>query len=719
MNLSADTTLVVIGTVSVLALSASIWNTRRQTVRMNRQLAVVESAEAEVRRLLDELPEAVMLVDRDGIVRSTNAAALAMFDLTRRAMVDSHLVDYVESDDQAELAAGLQRGFAGDDVEPIQMQVHTSATQRAVIEASFHLPRQTSVFDQESRLVVRFRDISEREQQARELSQARKRFHQAFQSAPTGMALVRLDDGRIVDANQSLADMLRYDVNELVGCTLREFTHPDDVRAAQPHRARLELGIVDSFRIDQRYRRRDGEFVWARTRVSTTEDNGQMLAITHVEDVTEQRRAAAQLRYAARHDELTGLPNRSYMMHKLADRLATAEVNDVAVLFVDVDQFKVVNDSLGHEVGDQLIREVARRLSSALRDDDVLARFGGDEFVVMLRGEPVDVAERLRRAVHPPVTIDEHDLYVTASIGYSTNYEVGMSPNDMLRDADAAMYRAKARGRDCVEAFEAGSHVTGVKALKTTGELRRGIERGEIVPYYQPIVDLPSGRIQGYEVLCRWLHPDRGLLPPGEFLPLAEESGLLTELGNRILRDSLSQLAAWQAAALPFSDCYLSVNVGTRQLVDPGFFDTVSEALAETGTDADRVWLEITETALLSDVKAASVALRELRSLGLHLSVDDFGTGYSSLTYLKRFPVETIKIDRSFVAGLGIEQEDSTIVEAVVRLGQSLGLSVVAEGIESPLQLNRLRELGCDKGQGYLFGRPRPAALIESERSGV
>ena len=716
---SADTVVIVLGVVSACALALSIWNTRRQTVRMNRQLDLVEAAEAEVRRLLDELPEAVMLVDHDGIVRSTNAAALAMFDLNRRQLVDSHLVDFVNGDDQAELTAAMQRAFNGDEVEPLQMDVIAGATERAVIEASFHLPRQTSVFDQENRLVVRFRDISDREQQTRALHQARRRFQQAFQSAPTGMALVRLDDGRIVDANQSLADMLRYDVNELVGCTLREFTHPDDVRAAQPHRARLELGIVDSFRIDQRYRRRDGEFVWARMRVSTTEDEGQMLAITHIEDVTEQRRAAEQLRYAARHDDLTGLPNRAFLMHKLHDRLATAGINEIAVLFVDLDQFKVVNDSLGHEVGDELIREVAQRMKSVLRDGDVLARFGGDEFIVVLSGEPVDVAQRLRRAIHPPVTIGEHELFVTASIGYSTNHEPGMSPNELLRDSDAAMYRAKAHGRDCVEAFEAGGHETGVQALRTAGELRRGIERGEIVPYFQPIVDLQSGRVLGYEVLARWLHPDRGLLPPSEFLPLAEESGLLTDMGNRLMFDSLAQLAQWRATGHPFSRCYLSVNVGTRQLVDPAFFDTVSTALAETGIDADSLWLEITETALLSDVKAATVALRELRSLGLHLSVDDFGTGYSSLTYLKRFPVESIKIDKSFVSGLGIEQEDTTIVEAVVRLGQSLGLDVVAEGIESPLQLSNLRELGCDLGQGYLFGRPRPASLVESERAGV
>ncbi|MEJ7800378.1 MAG: EAL domain-containing protein, partial [Ilumatobacter sp.] len=433
--------------------------------------------------------------------------------------------------------------------------------------------------------------------------------------------------------------------------------------------------------------------------------------------VTEQRRAAEQLRYAARHDELTGLPNRSYLMHMLHDRLATAAIDTVAVLFVDLDQFKVVNDSLGHEAGDQLIQEVSGRLRSALRDDDVLARFGGDEFIVVLGGEPIDVAERLRRAVHPPVEVGDHELFVTASIGYATNHEIGMSPNDMLRDADAAMYRAKARGRDCVEAYEAGGHETGMKNLRTTAELRRGIERGEIVPYFQPIVDLKSGRAVGFEVLARWLHPDRGLLPPSEFLPLAEETGLLIDLGARMLRDSMAQLAQWRAAGHAFAQCSLSINVGTRQLIDPNFYDTVVVALAETGLDSESLWLEITETALLADVKAATVALRELRSLGLHLSVDDFGTGYSSLTYLKRFPVEAIKIDKSFVAGLGIENEDSSIVEAVVRLGQALGLSVVAEGIESPLQLARLRQLGCDRGQGYLFGRPRPAQLIERERT--
>ena len=407
-------------------------------------------------------------------------------------------------------------------------------------------------------------------------------------------------------------------------------------------------------------------------------------------------------------------------MQVLEQRLTGSRPGLVGLLFIDLDHFKVVNDSLGHARGDELLRQVAQRLEGAVREGDLLARFGGDEFVVVLdgRGGPVDAAtaaERLRAAVHPVVTVDDHEFFVTVSIGWSTNHDAGMSPDEMLRDADAAMYRAKSRGRDCVEAFQVGSRESGMQALRTVGELRRGVERGEIVPYFQPIVELQSGRIVGFEVVARWLHPDRGLLPPGEFLPFAEESGLLVSLGASMMRNSLSQMARWRAAGHSFANGSVAVNVGSRQLVDSSFLPTVVEILDETGVDPDAVWFEITESALLADARAATSTLREIRGLGIHLSVDDFGTGYSSLTYLKRFPVEAIKIDRSFVSGLGIEDEDSTIVEAVIQLGRALGLTVVAEGVESPLQLQRLRDLNCDRGQGYLFGRPRPANLIETE----
>jgi diguanylate cyclase (GGDEF)-like protein len=450
-----------------------------------------------------------------------------------------------------------------------------------------------------------------------------------------------------------------------------------------------------------------------------TEDEGVALAITHIEDVTEQRVAAEQLTHAATHDGLTELPNRAALVDRLDELLARAEPGQVSVLFIDLDNFKVVNDSLGHGVGDELLRQIAGRLRHVMRDTDRLARFGGDEFVVMVDGgvDPAVVAERLRRAVQRPVIIGEHELVVTASIGFAVNASRDLGADELLRDADAAMYRAKAAGRDRVEAFTEETRTASLAALQTSSELRRGLERGEVVPYFQPIVDLDGGQVVGFEVLARWLHPDRGLLVPGQFLPMAEESGLIVDLGARILRDSLAQLAHWRAVGLRFASCSLSINVATQQLIDGRFLDVVHDALGETGIDADSLWLEITETALMADTNAAGRALRDLRGLGLHLSVDDFGTGYSSLTYLKRFPVEAIKVDRSFVTGLGLEADDTSIVEAVVRLGHSLGLTVVAEGVETPLQLNRLRELGCDKGQGYLFGRPRPAGITANERA--
>jgi EAL domain-containing protein (putative c-di-GMP-specific phosphodiesterase class I) len=315
------------------------------------------------------------------------------------------------------------------------------------------------------------------------------------------------------------------------------------------------------------------------------------------------------------------------------------------------------------------------------------------------------------------MTFDGQELIITASIGLAVNSQAGLRADDLLRDADAAMYGAKAGGRDRIAAYSGDSRPVAVDGLRTSTELRRGLERGEIVPYFQPIVDLAGGQVLGFEVLARWLHPDRGLLLPGQFLPLAEDAGLMGELGECVLRDSLAQLARWREVGLQFSNAYLAVNIASQQLIDDSFIDVVNDALGETGIDADSLWLEITETALMADATAATRALRGLRSLGLHLSVDDFGTGYSSLTYLKRFPVEAIKIDRSFVSGLGLEADDTSIVEAVVRLGHSLGLSVVAEGVETPLQLSRLRELRCDRAQGYLFGRPRPAGITESERA--
>ncbi len=723
VRLDADRSPRMVAAAIVAALLAATavivtWlESRRITGHLNRTIDRLIDTESELRLLLDDLPEGVMSVDDDGVVGGANAKAA---ELTGRStLVGLRLDELVEHSD--ELADWLAAGRRGDAVPPLSLRLlHAQRAAPTVVEANVDLPRQAG-----GAVVVRLRDVTEREERVRALEQARRRFQQAFHSAPTGMALVRLDDSTIIDANRSLADMLARPVADLVGRSIREVTHPDDLRAAAAHRARLELGIADTYLLDQRYLRSDGEFVWARTRVAVTEDEGVSLAITHIEDVTEQRRTAERLQWAATHDDLTGLPNRTELIARVDALLEQAATGDVALLFIDLDNFKAVNDSLGHGIGDTLLTAMTDRLRAAVGDEAILARFGGDEFIVVLTSvaagahDPVRVAEQLRASLRDAVVVEGTELFVTSSIGVSVNDRDGVSAADLLRDADAAMYRAKARGRDCVESFAPGTHETTVLALRTAAELRRGIERGEIVPYFQPIVELTTGHVTGFEALARWLHPDRGLLSPEQFLPMAEETGQIDEIGASILEDALSQFARWRARDLPFADATLAVNVGTRQVVDPAFAALVADLLAQTGIPADSLWLEITETALLADVKASTVALRNLRSLGLHLAVDDFGTGYSSLTYLKRFPVEAIKIDRGFVAGLGLDSEDTTIVEAVVNLGHSFGIAVIAEGLETPLQLSRLRELGCDRGQGYLFGRPRPASIVEAERAGT
>jgi diguanylate cyclase (GGDEF)-like protein/PAS domain S-box-containing protein len=687
--------------------------------QLSASLSELEATGAQLRNLLDDLPYSVAMLSGDGFVKAVNATAVQVFGRSESDLVGRHFLELLDEschDDVIHLWGQVTDGAHAETIQDKLLRLAAPGDTHGYYEPDMVLPiRNREV------IVVGVRDVTASVEALLAADRARERFRLAFDQAPIGMVVARVD-GTIIDANEPMTAMLGFTRDEFVGRAIRDITAPDDWT---PNAAQLDQagrGETDGYELEKRYLRKDGSVVWARTRVSVFDESGERFLIGHVVDVTEERRSAEQLWWQATHDDLTRLPNRAQFVEELTQRLRIAPVGSTAVLFLDLDNFKVVNDSLGHAVGDQLLRGMSQRLSALLRDGDMLSRFGGDEFVVMLTNytgddNPLTTAERLRREVGRPLTIEGTELYVSCSIGIAVADRLAATADELLRDADAAMYRAKARGRDCTELFDPGVRDASVSVLRTSNELRRGIERDEIVPYFQPIVDLASGVVTGFEVLARWRHPDRGLLGADQFLPLAEETGLITDLGAAILRSSLMQLGRWRELGSGLADVTIAVNVASRQLLDPGFPDVVGEALAQAGVPAGSLWLEITETTLMTDVKAASQALRQLRGIGLHLSVDDFGTGYSSLTYLKRFPVEVIKIDRSFVNGLGIDLEDSTIVEAVVNLGHSLGLMTVAEGVETPLQLARLRELGCDRGQGYLFGRPRPAEIIEAERN--
>jgi len=452
-----------------------------------------------------------------------------------------------------------------------------------------------------------------------------------------------------------------------------------------------------------------------------TGDELSFVVRTLNDTVARTKVATDRLALAATHDPLTGLPNRVLVLDRLEQALVRTRRSGgrVAVFFIDLDQFKMINDSCGHEAGDQVLRAVADRLTGLARTRETVARLAGDEFVMISEDfDTVDAAVRLAEravaALSRPITIElaagPRPVGVGASVGVAIADGTGaLCPDDLLRDADVAMYRAKQRGRGRVELFDDALRIAVERRMRTQGDLRRAIDEDELVVHYQPIVSAGTRTVLGFEALVRWQHPERGLLAPAEFIDVAEESGLIVPLGAAVLAKACAQVARWRAEA-PDAGPHLAVNVSAAQFAHRSFVPTVASVLARTGLDPDALWLEITETSIMADASAAVQTLHQVRALGVHLAIDDFGTGYSSLTYLRRFPVEALKVDRSFTDGLGRDREDEAIVAMILSLARTLDLTVVAEGVETEVQLDLLRELGCPVVQGYLLGRPVPAA---------
>ena len=546
---------------------------------------------------------------------------------------------------------------------------------------------------------------------SRSLRDADRRFHRAFQDSQIGAAFVSTD-GVWLEVNDSLCRMLGRSRAELVGSSLFTITAPDDRDATEAAVARAGSGFVEH---EKRYLRPDGEVVWVGLSASViTPEVGEPYLFGQYRDITAHKRDRDALAHQAVHDPLTGLFNRTLLLDRMTTALARGE--HVAVVLLDLDGFKVINDSLGHHTGDEVLATIAPRLAAATLPGDTLARLGGDEFVVLcerLGGplEAVDRANRLAEALNVTVELASVRHAPTASIGVAISQGEHDTAETLLRDADAAMYRAKARGRGRIELFDRTMRDEAVARLRFEQDLRLAVEEQQFVLEYQPIVESRTLRPAALEALLRWDHPQRGRLAPDTFIPFAEETGLIEQIGDWVIETACRQLAVWQRESARHARLQLTVNVSPVQLTVAGFTDRVARAIRAARISPDSLCFEITESAIIAD-SAPSVALEELRALGVSIVLDDFGTGYSSLAYLTRFPIDTLKIDRTFIAQLDGSAQNSAILKAILAIAHELELGVVAEGVEDQAQLEELRALNCPYVQGYGIARPLAAADV-------
>ena len=690
--------------------AAVLWFHERRTRRALEDVSSrVHRNEARTHALLRESRDVLILVGADGTLKYVSPAADRMLGRSSARFVGISPAALVHPDDQERLAAALDAS-ADDDARHLEFRLQHEDGHWKLLEATVDDLRHDPIVDG---LIIACRDVGDRRRIESELREAQERFRSTFENAPIGMALTAVD-GRFVRVNRALAQMVGRAEDQLEGASALSLTHPDDREAVQEALRRLVTGADPNHRLEQRFVHADGRPVWVALTASIVRDpHGHPLYLmSQVEDVTERRASGARLAHQAVHDPLTGLPNRVRFVERLRSALSAQDSSGrVAVLFVDLDHFKMINDSLGHAAGDRLLVAVADRLRAAIRPSDTLARSAGDEFTILCNRVPdeataVELAERIAAAVAKPLALVEGEVFVTASVGIALATDDLETPETLLRSADAAMHRAKEQGRARSEIYDANSHDQAIRHLRTGNDLHRALERSELRIHYQPIISLETGQLAGFEALLRWEHPERGLVGPDEFVSLAEETGLVVPIGSWALEEACRCTAGWHRRGAPVT---ISVNLSPRQLAEPSLPQAVASVLRRTQIDPDQVWLEITESTLMRDAELAVTRLRALRALGIHLAVDDFGTGYSSMSYLKRFPVEALKVDRSFIDGLGREPEDSAICTAVISLAHALGLRAVAEGVETPEQLAELRTLGCEMAQGYLFGKPAPA----------
>jgi diguanylate cyclase (GGDEF)-like protein/PAS domain S-box-containing protein len=673
-------------------------------------VVALRASEEKFRALLEGSAAAVFIID-DARIRYANEAATALTGAAAADLLDRPFLErfHPESHD-------IVRHRVLRPPSPVVSGLRYEARLGGEGDRWVELTGRTLDFAGRPACLVTAFDVTERRRAEEAMRESERRMRDILENVQ--LVAVLLDrDGVITYCNPYFLELVGYEEEDVIGRDwLEAFVPAEDREAGRVTlRDRMQLGAVAAHEETAIVTRHGDRRVVAWSNTLLRDWTGEVSGTASIgADVTDRRRAEEQLQHDAFHDALTSLPNRALFIDRLQAALARLQgaasrghhKGMFAVVFLDVDRFKLVNDSLGHSVGDRLLIELSGALKTAVRPGDTVARLGGDEFTILLedletRDEAVAVAERIQAVLREPLALAGHEVFATVSIGIALSAPGYRRAEDILRDADTAMYHAKALGKSRHQVFDSSMHARARKLLQLEHDLRRAIDRREFRVHYQPIVRVEDRRIAGFEALVRWQHPERGLVPPSEFIPLAEETGLVVPLGRAVLEEACRQGADWWRAG--GDGLTVSVNLSVKQFTQPDLVEQVDAVLRESGLPSRLLKLEVTESMVMENTDAAIALLRRLKALGVHIAIDDFGTGYSSLSYLLRLPADSLKIDRSFVSGSGDPGRNANIVRTVVGLAYSLGLDVVAEGVETEEQRALLADLGCPLAQGFLF----------------
>lgn len=694
---------------------------QRDITERKRAEEALRVSESRFRNLFQQSSISMQILAPDGRTLEVNQAWEELWGLSPDALRGHNLLQDRQLRDKG-IMPYILKGFGGEATEiPIVRYdpLETVRTGQPRWVKAFIYPVKGGE-DQIREVVLMHWDVTDMVEAQEALQESENRFRAFFESAGVGTTQVDPVTQKFTRVNAEFCRMTGYSAEELSSMTFNDLTHPQDRTVDAGKFAKtLEPG-APVYETEKRYVRKDGKTIWVHVSASVVRDSrGKPLHTAGiVQDITDRKRMEDEIRHLAHHDTLTGLPNRRLFNDIVAVEIAQAERNrkKLALLFLDLDRFKDINDTLGHEAGDQLLREVASRLKSLLRRSDSIGRIGGDEFTIVLadigRTEAVsDIARKIMESFRRPFLISGQELQVTASVGISICPDDAVSLDTLFRNSDAAMYRAKELGRNSFQFYDPSLTARSLERMQLQNMLRQSLERGEMTVYYQPQIDLSTGKMLCAEALLRWLHPERGLLLPEEFLSVAEESGFIARIDEWVLSTICRQLRSWNSAGL--RPVCVTVNLSARQFRSPELFGKIESILKETGAQPESLDIEIPETTAMSDVEQSAALMRKLAGTGIHISLDDFGTGYSSLHHLKRMPVEKLKIDRSFIRDIARDPDDRAVINAVTAVAHTLRMKVIAEGVETGDQLALLKKSGCDEAQGFYFSEPLPVEKLE------